>query len=352
MLSTAINAHFLWPDGLFLLAGMPLLVAAYLWLSARRRPGALPYSDLGLVRRAMGIASWRRHVPPSLLLMAFACIAIAAARPTWDVFIPTQQQTIVLAMDVSLSMRAKDVSPDRISASQSAARKFVRGLPGNVKIAVISYAGIAQVVQPPTTNREEVIEAINRFQLQRGTAIGNGIATSLATLFPEDGIDVSQLDMPSHGRHGLPPADERPASRAARPVAPGSYRSAAIVLLTDGQNLTGFDPMDAAQMAADRGIRVFTVGVGTKDGELLDLGGWKMRVRLDEDTLKRIANLTMGKYFHADSVDDLGNIYKELSARLTLDRRQTEVTFIFAAFAGFIMLIAAWLSMWWFGRVI
>ena len=109
--------------------------------------------------------------------------------------------------------------------------------------------------------------------------------------------------------------------------------------------------MAAAQMAAAKGIRVFTVGVGTKDGELLDLGGWKMRVRLDEDTLKRIANLTMGKYFHAGSVTDLGKIYEELSARLTLERRRTEVTFVFAAVAGLFMLTGMWLSLWWFGRV-
>ena len=129
MPATKIDAHFLWPEGLWLLASLPLLVALYLWLIARRRPRALPYSNLGLVRVALAGASWRRHVPPALLLAAFACVAIAAARPTWDLFVPTQEQTIILAMDVSLSMRAKDVAPDRIGAFQGAARAFVRGLP-------------------------------------------------------------------------------------------------------------------------------------------------------------------------------------------------------------------------------
>jgi Ca-activated chloride channel family protein len=248
-------------------------------------------------------------------------------------------------------MRAKDVPPDRISASQSAARAFVLALPADVRIGVVSYAGIAQVVQPPTTNKEAVIEAIGRFQLQRGTAIGNGIAMSLATLFPDDGIDVSQLDMPRPLPHGRPPVEDRAAPHAAPSVAPGSYRSAAIVLLTDGQSFMGFDPMAAAQMAADRGVRVLTVGVGTRDGEVLDLGGWKMRVKLDEDTLMRISNLTVGKYFHAGSESDLGEIYKELGGRLVYERERMEITVLLAALAGVLMLTAASLSLWWYGRI-
>jgi len=351
MLAQGLHAHFLWPSGLWLLASLPFLVALYVWLIARRRPMAMSFSALALVRDALGKTSWRRHVPPALMLGAFACISIAAARPTWDPRLLTREQTIVLAMDVSLSMRAKDVPPDRISASQSAARAFVLALPADVRIGVVSYAGIAQVVQPPTTSKEAVIEAIGRFQLQRGTAIGNGIAMSLATLFPDDGIDVSQLDMPRPLPHGRPPVEDRAAPRTAPSVAPGSYRSAAIVLLTDGQSFMGFDPMAAAQMAADRGVRVFTVGVGTRDGEVLDLGGWKMRVKLDEDTLMRISNLTVGKYFHAGSESDLGEIYKELGGRLVYERERMEITVLLAALAGVLMLTAASLSLWWYGRI-
>jgi len=187
--------------------------------------------------------------------------------------------------------------------------------------------------------------------LRRGTAIGNGIAMSLATLLPDDGIDVSHLDMPRPLPHARPPVEDRAAPHAAPSVAPDSYRSAAIVLLTDGQSLMGFDPMAAAQMAADRGVRVFTVGVGTRDGEVLDLGGWKMRVKLDEDTLMRISNLTVGKYFHAGSEGDLGEIYKELGGRLVYERERMEITVLLAALAGVLMLTAASLSLWWYGRI-
>ena len=174
---------------------------------------------------------------------------------------------------------------------------------------------------------------------------------SLATLLPDDGIDVSHLDMPRPLPHARPPVEDRAAPHAAPSVAPDSYRSAAIVLLTDGQSLMGFDPMAAAQMAADRGVRVFTVGVGTRDGEVLDLGGWKMRVKLDEDTLMRISNLTVGKYFHAGSESDLGEIYKELGGRLVYERERMEITVLLAALAGVLMLTAASLSLWWYGRI-
>jgi len=254
-----------------------------------------------------------------------------------------QEQTIVLAMDVSLSMRAMDVVPDRISAAQTAARAFVQALPNDVRIGVVSYAGAAQIVQPPTSDKGAVLDAIGRFQL-------HGIAMSLATLFPDDGIDVSSLDSPRASPHSRPPIDDRPLSAKVHPVVPGSDRSAAIVLLTDGQNLMGIDPMVAAQMAADYGIRVVTVGIGTPEGELLDLDGWKMRVRLDEDTLRRIANLTLGRYFHAVSTRELGAIYDDLRGRLVFEKKAEEVTVVFALLSGVLVLIASGLSMAWFGR--
>ncbi len=350
MAQSFLEMTFLWPTALWGLPLLPVLAILYGWLLSRRRRSTLTYSNLALIKQALGRGNWTRHVPPALLLAAFASLIVAAARPSWGFRVPIQEQTIVLAMDVSLSMRAKDVSPDRISASQEAARTFVQQLPDNVRIGVVSYAGAAQIVQAPTTHKEVVLAAIGRFQLQRGTAIGNGIAMALATIFPEDDIDVSQLDMPRHAPHARPSIEDHRIAPAIAPVQPGSYGSAAIVLLTDGQNLMGFDPMAAAQMAADRGVRVFTVGVGTKDGELLDLGGWKMRVRLDEDTLQRISNLTLGKYFHAGTANELGAIYQELSGRLVFERTHEEVTFAFAILAGALMLIAVTLSLCWFGR--
>lgn len=347
---TPANMNFLWPTALWLLAVIPALVVLYVWLIGRHRTSALSFSSLALIKLALGHRSRLRHVPPLLLLAAVATSIIAGARPTWDLVISRQGETILLVMDVSLSMRASDVAPDRIGAAQQAAKNFISALPNDVSVGVISYAGTAQLVQPPTLDKQLAVEALDRFQLQRGTAIGNGIAVGLATLFPDDGIDVSSLDSPRRSTHGHPPTDDRLVSKHITPVPPGSYRPAAIVLLTDGQNLMGFDPIAAAQMAADKGVRVFTVGIGTANGQIIDVNGWKMRVRLDEEILKHIANLTMARYFHAGTGGELATIYEDLASRLVLERKRTEVTFVFAAAAGLLTLLAAILSLWWFGR--
>lgn len=340
----------LWPQVLWALAGLPLLVLAYLALLRRRRKNVLRVASLALIRQAQGAGpGWRRHVPPALLLAALALLIVAAARPTAKLRLPSQEQTIVLAMDVSGSMRAADVQPNRLVASQVAAKAFVAGLPRNVRIGVVSFAGTAAVVQAPTLSRDDVVAAIDRFQLQRGTAIGSGLVLSLATLFPDEGIDLSQIT----GARAMPgsPADGPP-KKPREPVEPGSYRSAAVILLTDGQRTTGPDPLEAAKMAAEHGVKVFTVGIGTKAGEVIGFEGWSMRVRLDEDTLKAIATMTRANYFYAGTAQDLKQVYEGLSSRLVVNTQETEVSALFAAAAALVMLLAAGLSLWWFGRVV
>jgi Ca-activated chloride channel family protein len=183
---------FLWPGMLWLLMAVPALVAVYVLLLRRKKKAALRYASLSLVKEALGAGQrFRRHVPPLLFLLALATMLVAVARPAAIVRLPTQQQTIILAMDVSGSMRAKDVEPNRLVAAQEAAKAFVADLPRGVRVGVVSFAGTAAVVQPPTQNREDIVAAIDRFQLQRGTAIGSGIILSLATIFPDAGIDVS-----------------------------------------------------------------------------------------------------------------------------------------------------------------
>jgi Ca-activated chloride channel family protein len=266
--------------------------------------------------------------------------------------LPTQQQTIILAMDVSGSMRAADVQPNRIVASQNAAKAFVKDLPRDVRVGVVAFAGTAQLVQPPTHSREDVFAAIDRFQLQRATAIGSAIVISLATIFPDAGIDLSQVTGARNMPRALQPDSVRTKPEEEfKPVPPGSYNSAAIILLTDGQRTTGPDPIDAAKMAAERGVKVFTVGFGTKDGEIIGFEGWSMRVRLDEDTLKNIANITLGEYFYAGSAADLKKVYEALNTKLVLEKKETEITALFAAAAGLMALLGAGLSVWWFGRV-
>ena len=253
-------------------------------------------------------------------------------------------------MDVSGSMSATDVAFDRITASQVAAKTFAHELPRGVRIGVVAYGGSAHLVQAPTLSREDVLAAIDRFQLQRGTAIGSGIMVALATIFPDAGIDVSQLSG-QRNQAWRPGGLGRVDPPAFKPVAPGSYGSAVIVLLTDGQNTAGPDPMDAAQMAASRGVKIFTVGFGSKDGGVISFEGWSMRVRLDEDTMKKVANLTQGEYFYAGSGTDLKKVYEALQSRLVFEKKETEITALFTYLAGVLMLLATALSLWWFGRV-
>jgi len=345
---------FLWPDMLWLLVALPALVALYFFLLGRKKKAALRYASLSLVKEALGAGQrFRRHVPPLLFLLALVTMSIAVARPAAIVRLPTQQQTIILAMDVSGSMRARDVEPNRLVAAQEAAKAFVADLPGGVRVGVVSFAGTAAVVQAPTQNREDVRAAIDRFQLQRGTAIGSGIIVSLATIFPDAGIDVSES---IYGRDAprSPALDPGRATEKKEftPVPPGSYATAAIVLLTDGQRTTGPDSLEAARMAAERGVRVFAIGVGTPNGEVIGFEGWSFRARLDEDTLKAIADLTRGEYFRAGTAMDLKKIYRSLNARLVFEKKATEITALFTAAAAGLALLSALLSLLWFNRIL
>ncbi|HME60717.1 MAG TPA: VWA domain-containing protein [Candidatus Binatia bacterium] len=345
---------FLWPEMLWLLLMVPALVGGYFYILRRKRDAALRYASLSMVKEAMGTSQrFRRHIPPLLFLLALIALMVATARPAAMVTLPSQYRTIILAMDVSGSMRATDVQPNRISAAQAAAKAFVADQPSNVRIGVVAFAGTAAVVQMPTQNREDIIAAIDRFQLQRATAIGSGIIVSLATIFPDEGIDVSSLIYGRNGPRGVPlDQPKKSEKKEVKPVPPGSYTSAAIILLTDGQRTTGPDSIDAARMAADRGVRIFTVGFGTKAGETIGFEGWSMRVRLDEETLKTIANLTRGEYFYAGTAMDLKKVYQTLNSKFLLEKKDMEISALFAGGAAIAALISGLLSLLWFNRVL
>ena len=343
---------FLWPQFLWLLLTLPLLVLLYVWLLRRRKALALRYASLSIVKEAMGRGhSWRRHVPPILFLLAIAAMLLAAARPLATITLPSRQQTLILAMDVSGSMRATDVKPNRMVAAQEAAKSFIADLPRHVRVGIVAFAGSAQVTQLPTVNRDDLTAAIDSFQLQRGTATGNGIMLSLATLFPDAGIDIAALG-PRDGARPLRADPAKPPPKEFTPVEPGSYNSAAIIMLTDGQRTTGVDPLDAAKMAAERGVRVYTVGIGTVDGETIGFEGWSMRVRLDEETLKSVAQRTQAEYFYAGTAADLKKVYETLSTRLTVEKKETEVSGLFALVGAVLALLSATLSLWWLGRIL
>jgi Ca-activated chloride channel family protein len=338
---------------LWLLVLVPALVGGYFYLLRRKQETALRYASLSMVKEAMGAGQrFRRHIPPLLFLFALIALLAAIARPAAVVTLPSQHQTIILAMDVSGSMRAVDVQPNRLAAAQAAARAFVAEQPSSVRIGVVSFAGTAAVVQPPTQNRTDIIAAIDRFQLQRGTAIGSGIIVSLATIFPDEGIEVSSFLYGRNAPQGVPLDQAGKAKKPPfKPVAPGSYGSAAIILLTDGQRTTGPDSIEAARMAADRGIRIFTVGFGTRSGDTIGFEGWSMRVRLDEETLKAIADLTRGEYFYAGTATDLKKVYESMNARFILEKKEMEISALFAAGAMLAALVSACLSLLWFHRV-
>jgi Ca-activated chloride channel homolog len=347
---------FLSPMLLWLLLTVPVLVAVYVLLLRRKKHSAIRYPSLALVRQALGPGHrLRRHVPPLLLLLALTALLIAVARPTALVTLPSEQRTIVLAIDVSLSMRLTDVEPSRIAAAQEAAKTFVAAQPPDVRIGIVSFAGTALLVQSPTQNRDELIGAIERLDLQRHTAIGSGLIMALATIFPDAGIDLETMIFGAGSRdakrgvalENAGKTDPKPFT----PVPPGSYASAAIILLSDGRRTTGPDPIDAAKMAADRGVRVFTVGLGSTQGSTAGaFEGWSIYTRFDEETLKTIAEVTRGAYFAAGSAAELKKVYQELNTRFTLERKETQIGALFAGLAGFFALAAAALSLMWFHR--
>jgi len=335
---------FQWPELLWLLLAIPLLVALYLFILKRKKSMAVRYASLSLVKEAMRGAAWRRHVPPALLLLALAVMIAAIARPTATVTLPSQHETVIMAMDVSGSMRATDVEPNRLVAAQNAAKAFIAQQPENVRIGIVAFAGTATVAQSPTRNREDLIAAIDRFQLQRATAIGSAIIVSLATIFPNEGYDVSAFSYMS---------DKKPQKPTNfKPVPPGSYQSAVIILLTDGQRTTGPDSVMAARLAAERGVRIYTVGVGTPAGATIGFEGWSMHVRLDEETLRSVADLTRGEYFYAGNAVELKRIYEQMRSRMVLETKKTEVTALFAAVGAALVVLAAGLSLAWFNRIL
>ena len=343
----------LWPRMLWLLAVLPLLVATYFWMVSRQRRAHARLAGLSIPIASGAVGgALRRHSPPLLFLIGLCALIAAVSRPQALVVLPSMQKSVILAIDTSGSMRATDVKPNRLSAAQSAARTFVENQPKHSRIGIVSIAGTASVVQSPTDNREDLMKAIERVQLQPGTALGSGIYISLATLLPDAGIDLESL---MHGRplrpwrsSGAPFTGEHN-----KPVPTGSNRAVAIVLLSDGQNTHGPDPLQAAKLAAEHGVRLYTVGIGSTQGTTLGFGGWSMRVRLDEDALKQLAATTHGEYYAATSAQELKTIYARLSARMVVERGRTiEVTAALVGFGALFLMISALCSVFWFNRVL
>ncbi len=351
---------FLAPLMLWSLLAAPILVGVYIYLLRRKRPTAVRYANVAMVKQALGHGTGiRRHLPPALFLLGAMFALTATARPAATITLLNERSLVVLAMDASVSMRAQDVVPDRVTAARAAAKAFLEGMPRTTHVAVVAFAGSAALIQSPTVDRDALNAAIDGFILQRATAIGSAILLSLETIFP--GADFGQQDMPGYRRSrdaattrqldqplpSVPSAEATPMEI----VQPGSYKQAVIILLTDGQATAGPHPIAAARMAADRGVRVFTVGLGTDEGVITGPSGQTMRVQFDEQSLKDIAGLTAGKFYHAGTANSLNEIYRELTTQLIAERERTEVSFAFAAMAALLIIGASTLSLLWSNRV-
>jgi Ca-activated chloride channel homolog len=343
--------HFLWPHNLWWMLVLPLLPALYLCLLRRAGKRALTLSSLSVVREAAG-RQWRRHVPPALIFVALALLLMALSRPTAPVPLPWAKSTILLAIDISRSMRVDDVKPNRMVAAQEAAKAFLSEVPPHVEVGLVTFAGSAQVAQQATIDRPSLVGAIDAIQMQLGTAIGNAIVVCLAELFPDHGIDLGEMTFGARRQaRSLDRKAERAPPKEITPVPPGAYDSAAIILLSDGRRTTGVDTLEAAKMAADRGVRIYVVGLGTPDGHAAMGEGMAMYLQLDEPTLRHVAQMTGGEYHHAGTAEALRSVYQNLGSRLQVSKRDTELTALLALAAAIVLVTGAGLSVLWFGRV-
>jgi Ca-activated chloride channel family protein len=332
---------FTWPQMLWGLLLIPVLVVGYILVQRRRQRYVIRYASLSLVKDALGRGpGWRRHVPPAIFLLSLAIMLFALARPVRNVILPAEEGTVILTMDVSGSMRAGDVQPTRLEAAKAAARAFVEKQPPGVKIGVVGFSDNAFLIQAPTNQKDAIIAAIDRLVPQRGTAIGSALLTSLDAIFQNaqsEGDPAAQ-------------ASNQPTPTPA-PLPKGVYEPAIIVLLSDGQSNRGPRPLDVVAQIAARGVRVFTIGLGSPQGVVLQNFGRSMRVQLDETTLKAIAQATDGKYFNASTTSDLQSIYRNLNPQLVFRSQQTEITALFTGAALVLALVAGALSLFWFSRI-
>ncbi|HEX9013170.1 MAG TPA: VWA domain-containing protein [Anaerolineaceae bacterium] len=329
---------FIWPVMLFSLLLVPLFALLYLRLQRRRRRAVANFGSAGLT----GASGSRRHLPAALFLAGLAVLLVGLARPQTVVALPKVQGTVILAFDVSGSMAADDFKPTRMEAAKAAARDFVQRQPSSVQVGVVAFSDGGFAVQPPTNDQDLILAAINRLAPQRGTSVGQGILSSLNTI-----AAVSHPGVPGEQPSGSSPQP----TPTPTPVPVGTYTNAVIVLLTDGENNENPDPVAAAQAAASRGVRIYTVGIGTPGGTNLHINGFTVHTQLDEPALQQIAQVTGGTYYNAQSAQDLRTIYDNLSPQLTIEPQKIEVTSLFAGASILVFLVGGVFSLLWFGRL-
>jgi Ca-activated chloride channel family protein len=355
----------LWPGFLLLLVLIPVLAAAYIWVLRRRRRLVVRYSSLSLVREALPRHSrWRRHLPFALFLLALASLIIALTRPVSIISVPAGQTAIILTIDVSRSMCSTDISPSRLEAAEAAALSFIERQQATTQIGIVAFSGYAEVIQPPTADTEALQAAIESLATGRRTAIGSGILKALDA--------IAKIDP-----NVAPSVTNTSREPAPTPVPHGAYAPDIIVLLTDGVSNIGPAPLEAAQQAADRGVRVYTIGFGTADGSSFpqcgpqfmgrepfdnqrfgggqfgggppggQFGGGGFRRGIDEETLKQVADMTGGAYHSAESAGELQNVFQNLPTYLITKHETSEISVIFTAVGALLAAAAIVLSLLW-----
>lgn len=328
---------FIWPMLLLLLVLVPVGIAIYVRIGRRRARAAAGYGSLGAGRVDVRRLGRRRFVPPTLMLIGVIVMFVALARPQATLSLPRLEGTVVLAFDVSGSMAATDFKPTRMEAAKAAARSFVKDQPLTVQIGVVAFSDSGVSIQAPTNDQSQVLAAIDRVKPQRGTSLGQGILSSLQA--------IATAENPNAGFYSNRSPDPSPS-----PVAAGTHGSAVVVLLSDGENNESPDPLAAAQTAADRGIRIYTVGVGSPGGVTLLVNGFQVHTQLDAALLQGVADTTGGTYFYAQDQPTLNSIYANLDSNLVLKPQATEITSIFAGVGLLALLLGSATSLAWLGR--
>lgn len=340
---------FLWPSLLYLLLCVPLLVLLYRQTQKRKRESAARYGSFGVLNDSSGgDAPTRRYVPAIIFLVGVTILILSLARPQATIGLPKIEGTVILTFDVSGSMSAEDVPPTRMEAAKTAALEFVENQPASVKIGVVAFSDGGITVQSPTGKRAEIIATIERLVPRRGTSLGNGMLVALNTIVVDAG------DPPFLNANNLPDTtgpqpDTAPQTNT---LPEGWYPYSAIVLFTDGENNQEPDPVAVADLAANFGVRIYTVGIGTPEGAVITVEGFTVHSMLNEPVLQYISATTGGVYYNAGNEEDLRRIYDDLEPKLSIKTEELEITALLAGVGILLFLIGGAISLLWFGRVV
>lgn len=339
---------FIWSSLLYLLLGVPLLVWAYQRIQKRKREAAARYGSFGALQDSTGGASKRRVLPAIIFLIGITLLIFSLSRPQAMLGLPRIEGTVILTFDVSGSMAADDLKPTRMEAAKAAALDFVDSQPTSVRIGVVAFSDGGITVQSPTDQRTEIIDTIERLVPRRGTSVGNGILVALNTIVVDAG-DPPFLSVNAIPDIAQPQSDTAPQTDA---LPEGWYPYSAIVLFSDGENNQEPDPVAAADLAANFGVRIYTVGIGTTEGATITVDGFTVHSQLNEQALQYLSATTGGAYYNAGNEQDLQRIYDDLQPKLAVKKEEMEITSILAGLGILLFLVVGALSLLWFGRVL